>query len=76
MKRFGYRHSHQSKITNYFEEEEKSFIDIEQNEDGDKSGSAINGDESKKLTLISPNITKGKRKKARKNDCYSNHTTT
>ena len=76
MKRFGHKHSHRSKITNYFVAEEKNSIDVEQNEDGDKSGRAINEDESKRHTLISPNITKGKRKKAGKNVGYANHTTT
>ena len=46
--RFGYKHSHQSKIINYFEAEEKNSMDIEQNHDGDKSGRAIYEDESKK----------------------------
>ena len=48
MKRFGYRHSHKSKTTNYLESEEKNSMDIEQNEDGDNSGRAINENEIKK----------------------------
>ena len=30
MRRFGYKHSHQSKITNYFEAGENNSMDIEQ----------------------------------------------
>ena len=48
MHRFEYKHSHQSKLINYFEAVEKNFIYIEQNHDGDKSGRAIYEDDSKK----------------------------
>ena len=63
MKRFGHKHSHQSKITNYFEAEEKNSIDIKQNEDGDKSGRAINEDESKKTY---PDVSQHYKRKKKK----------
>ena len=63
MKRFGHKHFHQSKITNYFEAEEKKSIDIEQNEDGDKSGRAINEDESKKTY---PDVSQHYKRKKKK----------
>ena len=64
MHLFGYKHSHQSKIINYFEAEEKNSMDIIMME--------INLEELymkmrvKRHTLMSPNISKGKRKMAGK----------
>ena len=75
MRHFGYKHSHQCKITNYFEAEEKNSIDIEQAHNGSKSGIFMKM-RVKRLILMSPNITKGKRKKAGKNVGYANQTTT
>ena len=75
MRRFGYKHSHQSKIINYFEAEEKNSMNIEQTHNGGKSGIFMKM-RVKRLILMSPNITKGKRKKAGKNVGYANHTTT
>ena len=76
MHRFGYKYSHQSKIINYFEAEEKNSMDIEQNHDRDKSGRALYEDESKRHILMSPKISKGKRKMDGKNARFANRTTT
>ena len=66
MRRFGYKHSHKSKILNYFEAEEKNSMDIEQTHDEGKSGRAIYEDESKKTYPDVSQHYKRKKKKGRK----------
>ena len=66
MRRFGYKHSHQCKITNYFEAEEKNSMDIEQSHDGGKSGRAIYEDKSKKTYPAVSKHYKRKKKKGGK----------
>ena len=63
MRRFGYKYSHQSKLTNYFEAEEKNSMNIEQSRDGGKSGRAIYEDESKKTY---PDVSQHYKRKKKK----------
>ena len=67
MRRFGYKHYHQCKITNYFEAEEKNSMDIEQAHDRGKSRRAIYEDESKKTY---PDVSKHYKKKKGGKKCW------
>ena len=62
MNRFGLKHSHQSKKTNYYETEENNFMNIEQNKVWYKFGRSKYEDKSKKTYSNASHNVNGKRK--------------